>query len=123
MDVGVGIVGAGNVGMGTLQILAENGKSIEEKLGFPLCLRAVSSRTIEDKALPSFAYPITRSADWRDVVSHPGVEIVVEAVGGTGTANQIIESALRARKSVVTANKELMALRGAELWHWRTRTA
>jgi homoserine dehydrogenase len=41
---------------------------------------------------------------------------VVEAVGGTGTSAHVIEEALRCRKSVVTANKELMALRGADLW-------
>ncbi len=54
--------------------------------------------------------------DWREVVSDPEIDIVVELIGGTATAGQILEESLKQRKSVVTANKELMALRGAELW-------
>ncbi|MGC2661002.1 MAG: homoserine dehydrogenase [Bryobacteraceae bacterium] len=116
MEVGIGVVGTGNVGLGTLQILSENRKSIEEKLGFPICVKAVSSRGVHSKTLPEFAYEVPRTADWREVVANPAVEIVVEAIGGTGTAAQLVESALRNKKSVVTANKELMALRGADLW-------
>jgi homoserine dehydrogenase len=59
---------------------------------------------------------VTRTTDWHEVVSDPEIDIVVELIGGTGTAGHIIEEALRQRKSVVTANKELMALRGADLW-------
>jgi len=116
MEVSVAIVGTGNVGMGTLQILAENRKSIEEKLGFAICVKQVCSRGVHSKTLPEFAYAVLRTTDWREVVANPDVDIVVEAIGGTGTAAQLMEGALRAHKSVVTANKELMALRGADLW-------
>ena len=50
------------------------------------------------------------------MVDHPGVDVVVELIGGTGAAREIIEAAIASGKSVVTANKELMALAGAELW-------
>jgi homoserine dehydrogenase len=116
MEVGVGIVGVGNVGTGTLQILAENAHSIEEKLGFPLRVKALCSRTIHSKPLPALDASIVRTTDWREVVAHPEVDIVAELIGGVGTAGQLIEGAFIAHKSVVTANKELMALRGAELW-------
>lgn len=116
MEVGVGIVGVGNVGTGTLQILAENAHSIEEKLGFPLRVKAVCSRSIHSKSLPGLDTSVLRTTDWREVVAHPEVDIVAELIGGTGTAGQLIEGAFHAHKSVVTANKELMALRGAELW-------
>lgn len=116
MEVGIAVVGTGNVGMGTLQILSENRKSIEEKLGFSICVKAVCSRGVHGKSLPEFAYPVARTSDWREVVANPDVDIVVEAIGGTGSAAQLVEGALRGRKSVVTANKELMALRGADLW-------
>lgn len=115
-DVGIGVIGLGNVGLGTLEILAGNARSIEEKLGFPLKAQAVCSRAADKKQLPDLGYPVTRTNDWNEVVRHPEIDIVVEAVGGTGVAAQIVEAALRARKSVVTANKELMAARGAELW-------
>lgn len=116
MEVGVGIVGLGNVGLGAVQILAENARSIQEKLGFDLCVKAVCSRGVAAKTIPSFGYPIIRTADWREVVSHPEIDIVVEVIGGTGTASQIIRKAIENGKSVVTANKELMAVSGAELW-------
>jgi homoserine dehydrogenase len=116
VEVGVGLVGLGNVGLGALQILTENAKSIGEKLGFPLRVKAVCSRNVKQKKLPSGCSELVRTTEWRDVVRHPEVDIVVEAIGGTATASQVIETALRERKSVVTANKELMALRGAEYW-------
>ncbi len=115
MEVTVGLIGLGNVGGGTLQILTENAKSITEKLGFPLNVVAVCSRSIETKKL-ACAGSVIRTADWREVVGNPGIDIIVEALGGTATARSIIEGALNQKKSVVTANKELMALRGAELW-------
>lgn len=116
MEVAVGIVGLGNVGLGTLQILTESASSIHEKLGFALNVRAVCSRNIQQKKLPSLNEPVVRTANWRDVVCDPEIDIVVEAIGGSGTSLHVIEEALRRRKSVVTANKELMALRGADLW-------
>ncbi len=116
MEVAVGVIGLGNVGLGTLEILAGNAHSIEEKLGFPLQVRAVSSRSVKQKKLPMLDGAVVRASDWRDVVCDPEIEIIVEAIGGTATAGHIVEEALRQRKSVVTANKELMALRGAELW-------
>jgi homoserine dehydrogenase len=106
----------GNVGSGALQILSENAGRIQEKLGFPLKVKAVCSRNVREKKLPPLPGVVTRTTDWKEVVSDPEIDIVAELVGGTATAGHIIEEALRQRKSVVTANKELMALRGAELW-------
>ncbi len=116
MEVTVGVIGLGNVGLGTLEILTENARSIHGKLGFALNVKAVCSRNVQQKKLPALTEPLLRATDWREVVCDPEIDIVVEAVGGTGTAFHIIEEALRQRKSVVTANKELMALRGADLW-------
>ena len=116
MEVGVGLIGLGNVGQGSLAILNENAQSIREKLGFALKVRALCSRNLQNKQLPSFAEPVLQTTDWREVVTHGPVDIVVEAIGGTATASQIIETAIKNGKSVVTANKELIAARGAELW-------
>jgi homoserine dehydrogenase len=115
-DVEVGIVGLGNIGSGTLKILAENGDQIALKLGFRLRVGAVCDLLIDSKAIPESLGPVFKTADWRQLVEYPGLDIVVELVGGTTVAAQIIETAIAAGKSVVTANKELMALRGAELW-------
>ena len=115
-DVNVGLVGLGNVGMGAVGILAETGEQIALKLGFRLNVSAVCSRHVDLKTLPDGLGPIFRTNDWRELVSHPKVDIVAELVGGTSTAREIIDAAIAHRKSVVTANKELMALCGAEIW-------
>jgi len=115
-EVSVGIVGLGNVGSGTLAILAENADQIALKLGFRLKVAAVCSRSVHAKQLPPGIGEVFKTTDWREVVTHPGVQIVAELVGGTGVASEIIEAAIQNRKSVVTANKELMAACGPEIW-------
>jgi homoserine dehydrogenase len=114
--VNIGIIGLGNVGLGTLEILAENADRIALKLGFPLRVAAVCSRNLQGKHLPAGLGSPLKTTNWREVVGHPEVQIVAELVGGTAVAREIIEAAAAAGKSVVTANKELMAQCGSELW-------
>src|SRR5580698_9968004 len=115
-EVNVGIIGLGNVGSGTLAILTENAEQIGLKLGFPLRVKALCSRSIGVKRRQKVMDSVLRTADWREVVAHPEVDIVAELVGGTTVAREIIDAAIAHKKSVVTANKELMALCGAEIW-------
>src|SRR5215472_12424541 len=114
--VNVGIIGLGNVGMGTLGILLENADQIALKLGFNLKVKALCSRSVAIKKMPAQTGSVFQTADWQDVVTHPEVDIVAELVGGTGVAREIIDAAIANGKSVVTANKELMASCGAEIW-------
>ena len=114
-DVNIGIVGLGNVGSGTMAILAETGDSIAQKLGFRLVVKALCARTIAGKQIPAALADALVTTDWREVVDHPEVEIVAELIGGQSVAKEIIEAALAAGKSVVTANKELMAAQGPAL--------
>ena len=114
--VNVGIIGLGNVGSGTLDILAQNAESIALKLGFPLHVEILCSRSVSQRHFPAAFAAAHRTTNWRDVVNHPDVDIVVELVGGVSTAREVVEAAIAAGKSVVTANKELMALAGADLW-------
>ena len=115
-EVRLGIIGLGNVGTGTLTILAENAGQISLKLGFRLKVVAVCSRTVHSKKLPPALGTIFKTTDWREVVAHPDVQIVAELVGGTTIAAEILDAAIEHRKSVVTANKELMAACGPEIW-------
>ncbi len=115
-QVNLGIVGLGNVGMGTLTILAENAAEISAKLGFQLQVTAVCSRSVAEKTLPAGLEGARRTADWREVVADPNIHIVAELIGGTGVAKELIQAAIAAGKSVVTANKELMALEGPAIW-------
>ena len=115
-DVNVGVVGLGNIGSGTLKILAENADHIALKLGFHLRVGAVCDLLVESKSIPESLGPVFKTTDWRRLIDHPGLDIVVELVGGTTIAAEIINAAIAAKKSIVTANKELMALSGAEIW-------
>jgi len=115
-EVNVGIIGVGNVGMGALTILTENADQIALKLGFSLRVKALCSPSIASRNLPPATANIFKTTDWREVVAHPEVDIVAELVGGTTVAREIIDAAVARGKSIVTANKELMALCGAEIW-------
>src|SRR6266851_3177345 len=115
-EVRVGIIGLGNVGSGTLAILAENADQIALKLGFRLTVSAVCSRGVASQRIPEALGPVFRTPDWRQVVDRPDVDIVAELMGGTTIAAEIIDAAIAHKKSVVTANKELMALCGPEIW-------
>jgi homoserine dehydrogenase len=115
-DVVIGIIGVGNVGHGTVSILTENAYQIALKLGFQLKIKYLCSRSILTKDLPPLPDGITLTPRWEDVISDPEVEVVAELVGGTTTARRIIDAAIEHGKSIVTANKELMACEGAEIW-------
>ena len=65
-EVGIGVVGLGNVGSGTLAILAENADQIALKLGFRLKVVAVCSCSVGSKHLPAGLGDVARTADWRD---------------------------------------------------------
>lgn len=115
-SLNVGLVGMGNVGSGTLQILLQNHEQLAQKLGIPVRVAAICSRSIHQKLLPDGAEGIRRFTNWRDIVSDPGIHVVAELIGGTDVATEVIEGALEAGKAVVTANKELMARDGLRLW-------
>ncbi len=97
-------------------MLTGNAGQIALKLGFRLNVRAVCSRSVETKELPPELGSVMRTRHWQEVVQSPDVDIVVELVGGTHVAREIVDGAIAAGKSVVTANKELMAACGAEIW-------
>ena len=121
-EINVAIIGLGNVGRGTLRILSDNAAQIAGKLGFSLNVKALCSRSVLSKP-PAEAdlFPeAERTSNWREVVNNPQVQVIAELIGGTTAAAEIIDSAISSGKSVVTANKELMAEQGARIWEKAT---
>ena len=115
-EVTVGIVGLGNVGGGTITILQQNAQQIAAKLGFGLRIGAICSRSVKSRPVPAGLEGALVTDNWRDVVADPKIDIVAELIGGTGVAREVVESAIDIGKCVVTANKELIALEGIDLW-------
>jgi homoserine dehydrogenase len=111
----IGLAGLGTVGGGVLAMLAENAALIAARAGRPIAVTAVSARDRNRDRGLSLA-----GLHWYEdpvaLVGDPGVDVVVEAIGGSeGPARALVEAALRAGKPVVTANKALLAVHGAEL--------
>ncbi len=113
--VRVGIIGFGTVGQGTAHALLEHREEICARAGFEISIVAVCSRGIQTRDTSWLPSAVLRTADWREVVRSPEVDIVAELVGGTTVAREIVIAALNAGKPVVTANKNLIAEAGAEL--------
>lgn len=113
--LGIGLAGFGTVGTGVWETLERNFDLISNRAGVRTEIMRIAVRDI-NKARSEGA-PIEKfTTDWQDVVSDPNVDIVVELIGGTTTAYDIVEAALKARKPVVTGNKALLAERGKALF-------
>src|ERR1035441_7115662 len=90
-EVNIGIIGLGNVGTGTITILAENADQIALKLGFRLKVVAACSLDVFERNLQAALGNVMKTTDWRAVVTHADVQIVVEVVGGTTVAAEIFD--------------------------------
>lgn len=111
--VNVGIVGLGTVGGGALNLLRDNAAELSRRTGREIRVSHVGIR--RDK--PSLNLTdITVSNDIFAVVNDPAVDIVVEVIGGTTTAREIVLQAIANGKHVVTANKWLLAEHGNEIF-------
>jgi len=110
--IGIGLIGCGTVGSGLIRNLPKANTLIGERLGVSLEIKSIAVRHPAKTREP---LPVKLVDDWKQVISDPAVQIVVELVGGTEDAFQIAEAALKAKKPLVTANKALLAERGLEL--------
>ncbi|KQU84234.1 homoserine dehydrogenase [Variovorax sp. Root318D1] len=111
----VGMIGIGTVGAGTFRVLARNQADIAGRAGRPIELVMVAARNLERAAsIVGGAVPLTD--DPLRVATHPDIDVVVEVAGGTGPARDWVLAAMAHGKHVVTANKALLAVHGAEIF-------
>lgn len=113
-DLVIGLAGLGTVGSGLVQLLKSNAAEIEQRTGKKIIVKYVAVRDVNKKRdLPEGAQLIDNPLV---MIEDPEVEVIVELIGGTTLAGTLIRKALESGKSVVTANKALLAEKGEELF-------
>jgi homoserine dehydrogenase len=111
----LGMIGGGTVGSGVFHALQVNGDLMASRIGVKVRVHKVAVKAL-DEPRPYDIPTALMSTDWTSVVNDPEVHLVTELVGGTGLAKEIILTALRLGKPVVTANKALVSEHGEELF-------
>lgn len=114
-QVNIGLVGGGTVGGALVSALAGSGDLLAARLGIRLQIARIAVRNLH-KARSSNLPAHLLTDDWKSVVHNPDVHVVVELMGGTTTARQVVLAALKHGKPVVTANKALLSAHGEELF-------
>jgi len=115
MSIGVGIIGTGTVGSGVIELLTTRAEAISQAAGTTVRLAKICAREaseVERYALEGI--PVTTSA--LELIDDPGVAVVVELAGGYDLPKTWVMRALGLGKSVVTANKAMLAKHGGELF-------
>ena len=113
--INVGIIGFGTVGTGTASILIKNRKLLKDRTGFDIHLKKIADLDIKrDRGIRLPKGVLTNNAD--SLIADPDIHIIVELIGGTTVAKEIMLKAIRNGKHVVTANKALLATHGTEIF-------
>jgi len=113
-QINIGLLGCGTVGTGVAKLLFEQRDLIAARLGAVLVLRRAADLDLDRDRGIRFPDGVL-IADARKVVEEPGIDIIVEMIGGEGIARELILQAIEKGRHVVTANKALIAAHGNEL--------
>ncbi len=109
----IGICGLGTVGSGVFNLIAANGEELARKTGETIAITQVGARR-DHPDVDLASTTVTR--DIFDVANNPEIDVLVELIGGTDTALNLVLTAINNGKHVVTANKALIALHGHEVF-------
>ncbi len=113
--INIGLLGAGTVGSGVIRVLESNAEDIARKVGIPLKITKILGRNVErNREIYGEKYYCTDNP--ADILDDPEIDIVVELLGREHPAKEYIVHALEQGKSVVTANKDVVAKFGYELF-------
>lgn len=112
--VKVGLMGFGTVGTGVVRIIQAHQEDLQKQTGLGIEVKKILVQNAEKgRALSSMSSSLT--TDPSELLDDPDIDVIVEVIGGISPAKEYILRALEAGKHVVTANKDLMALHGAEI--------
>ena len=107
----IAVLGCGTVGSGVVEVFYKNRQSIQRKAGCPLDIKYIYLR----RPRPELPWQDKLCYDFDTILHDPEISIVVEVMGGLHPAGEWIAACLKNNKSVVTANKDLIAAQGAQL--------
>ncbi|HHU76986.1 MAG TPA: homoserine dehydrogenase [Firmicutes bacterium] len=110
----IGLLGLGTVGSGVLNILDINHDEVTSRAGARIEVKKILVRD-PAKQRPVNVDPQLLTVDPWEIIRDPEIEVIIELIGGTEAAHSYVEEALKEKKYVITANKDLMALAGGEL--------
>jgi homoserine dehydrogenase len=114
-QVSLAIIGGGTVGGGVVQALERNGALMASRLGVEIRLAGIAVRDTR-KPRPVKIPAKILTSDWKSLVKDPKTDLVAELIGGTTLAREIVLTALKLGKPVVTANKALLSAHGEEIF-------
>lgn len=114
--INVGLLGLGTVGGGTLTVLRRNAGEISRRAGREIRVVMAAVRNVERARRQYGGEGLAITDDAMAVVNHPDIDIVVELIGGTSPARELVMQAICNGKHVVTANKALIAKHGNEIF-------
>ncbi|HVU26383.1 MAG TPA: homoserine dehydrogenase [Verrucomicrobiae bacterium] len=114
-QVNLGIIGSGTVGSGVFDALRRNGDLLSSRIGIRVHIEKIAVKSAKKNRSVKIPKNLL-TENWREVVENPKVQIVAELVGGTTVAREIVLSALKLGKPVITANKALLSAHGEELF-------
>jgi len=111
----VGLIGYGVVGQGVAQFLNKNKTVLKNKFSSDFILKTVCDRSIHKKDTKVLGKTLL-TKNIQDVLEDEAIDVVIELIGGKNPAKQIVEDSLKSGKHVITANKDLIANNGKELF-------
>jgi homoserine dehydrogenase len=110
----IGLAGLGNVGAGVFKNLKRNAALLKQRTGQEYAVKRAVVRDLA-KARDFDTTGVQISTRWQDLIDDPQIDVIVELMGGVDEAGALVSAALRAKKTVITGNKALLAERGHDL--------
>ena len=115
MNIAMGLLGCGTVGAGVVELTRRRAERIADMSGLrPVITKVLVRDLTKPRGVRFQEEQLTCLPE--DILSDPDIRVVIETIGGIEPARSFILQALRAGKHVVTANKDLIALHGEEIW-------
>jgi homoserine dehydrogenase len=114
-EISLGLIGFGTIGSGVIKLLRDNAELLQDRLGAKLVIKKIADLDLHTPRVVSVD-PNILTSDARSILNDPGIDIIIELMGGYEPARTFILEAMHNKKHVVTANKALLATYGNEIF-------